>query len=676
MKRIVVVLFLLLLLTKPVLVFASESEYIGFELTVSNNTLLKPGYGLLLDIIPDKGILNPNCELPEITFTSPKQLTKTIILKDCIPKEANTFEVIIKRNPNWLKMIQERLKGTPVEDVDLLTNPKATIAIRQTYEIEYGEIGNDDEETALLNIGDNNSKAIDIDGRKITVEEIKNILLTLGYLTNKDETTYTLQTNEDLAKLVKDYCLNKDKSNLKYQTTTIQGYCSYTEFKANEEDIKTVLDINDFLRGLQTSNQELFNSIKENPSLATAILTFTIGAGVITTASTTIDPFLPIVFAEFSAGGLATQIDTIKTQLLTYSQENNLFKAGYILGEVTKLIGLSGVIAWASKSTTTVSFNEYAQVLKQIEELKTQNLNELSKLLYTQLEKIAITQDETLQTQLKTNLNNFSSIVSKLTNEAKSVLNELVKRFEIRGLDKSKIVIKFGGLENEAQDHFIKITNRDNLAITLNDTELNDLLFVFGENVEEGRLGSEVIRVSKNLITGKPSYVPERGARVDLKSKIDDVIKGERSFANRDGKTFFTNISEIKDLGGYKLLRKLGLDTISDIERLQGEELIVVEFDTNSLTIELPTKNNLIVNPSFVLGGITSGGGYEAISVGEPLSIASVETLKSVNGVTSSLGILKLKEIEINDLLLKSLNPASVEEINRLLLKLKSEGRI
>ena len=675
MKRIVVVVFLLLLLTRSVLVFASESEYIGFELTVSNNTLLKPGYGLLLDIIPDKGILNPSCELPEITFTSPKQLTKTIILKDCIPKEANTFEVIIKRNPNWLKMIQERLKGTPVEDVDLLTNPKATIAIRQTYEIEHGEIENenDDEETALLNIGDSNSKAIDIDGRKITVEEIKNLLLTLGYLTNKDETTYTIQTNEDLAKLVKDYCLNKDKSNLKYQTTTIQGYCSYTEFKANKEDIKTVLDLNDFLRGLQTSNQELFNSIKENPSLATAILTFTIGAGVITTVSTTIDPFLPIVLAEFSAAGVSTQIDTLKTQLLTYSQENNLFKAGYIFGEVTKLIGLSGVITWASKSTTTLSFNEYAQVLKQVEELKTQNLNELSKLLYTELEKIAITQDETLQSKLKTNLNNFSSIVLKLTNEAKNVLNELVKRFDVRELDKSKIINKFGSLDNEARDHFLKITNRDNLAITLNDIELNDLLFVFGENVEEGRLGSEVIRVSKNLITGKPSYVPERGARVDLKSKIDDVMKGERSIANLNGETFLTDLNLIRGNDTKSLLNKLGLDTISDLKRFQDKEIGLIEFNIQDLDIKLPGTGN---KSSFVKGGITSGGLLEAVFIGPPLSVSSPDSLLLVNGKTESLGILRFSENEIRMILQKSLNPPTVEEVDSLVLQLKVEGRL
>ncbi len=672
MRKIITILFIVLLSVNPILAFASSDDYFDFEVTLSTNTLLKAGSGLLVDIVPDKGTINPTCTFPdEVNFTSPKQLTKTISYNNCIPKEADTFELIVKRNPNWLKIIQERLKETPVENTDLLTDPKAVYAIRKTYVVDHSNKEDTEEETTLLDI-----ENIDLDGRRITIREIKNVLSTFGYLTNKNENTYTTQLNEDLAKLIKDSCLNKEKYlRLKYQTT-LQGSCSYTEFKPSKEDLKLVLDLNDFLRGLETSNQELLNSIKENPILASAVFTFIIGAGAITTISTTVDPLLPIILTEFSASSIAIQADTIKTQLLSYSHESSLFKAGYIFGEVTKLIGLSGVIAWASKNTTVLALDEYTQTIKQIEELKTQNLNDLSKLLYSALDKIATTKDEGLQTHKKIGLYNFSVLITKLTNEAKSVLNELAKRLETRQLDTTKIVDRLGSLIGESHDSFLKIINRDNLTIPLNDTELNDLLFVFVENVEEERLSSEVIRVSKNLVTGKPSYVPERGARVDLQSKIDDVKSGIRPLSNRDGITFLTDAEQIKDLIGLNLLKKLGLDTISDIERLQGEILIITEFDTANLKIELPSKNNAIINPSFVVGGITSGGGYESISVDSAISIPSTSLLSNVNATTKVIGVLKLTESEINNLLLKSLHPSSPEEINTLLLKLKSEGRL
>ena len=210
----------------------------------------------------------------------------------------------------------------------------------------------------------------------------------------------------------------------------------------------------------------------------------------------------------------------------------------------------------------------------------------------------------------------------------------------------------------------------------MNDIEVNDLLFVFAKNVEKQDLSSTVIRVKNNLGSGVPSEVPMRGARAILTSSANEIINGTRTISNPDGVTFFTDAREIAELRGNELLKNLGLDTIRDIDKFQQNEISIIEFDTNGLDLKLPSPITSGINPNFVNGGITSGGEYEAISLGGPLSIASMNSLANVNGTTRSIGSINLTETEIINLLKDSLNPPTAGEISNLIVKLKSEGRL
>jgi len=138
MKKLTLIFLSFLILSNSSLNLFSYSKNKSkkeIEITVSNNTLLDEEYAALIELILDKGNIPSNCVLPKITFDNPNKLTKTIkIPSNCIPEEANEIEVLVKRNPKWLEMIQKRIDSHPtLMDYNITTDPKAIIADRTTF---------------------------------------------------------------------------------------------------------------------------------------------------------------------------------------------------------------------------------------------------------------------------------------------------------------------------------------------------------------------------------------------------------------------------------------------------------------------------------------------------------------------------------------------------------------
>ena len=166
--------------------------------------------------------------------------------------------------------------------------------------------------------------------------------------------------------------------------------------------------------------------------------------------------------------------------------------------------------------------------------------------------------------------------------------------------------------------------------------------------------------------------MPIRGIKIDIAENIDAITKGERKLSNLNDETFFTKSEEINGLSGKELLKKLGLDTLDEIDKYLGKEIKSIEFSLDGLDIRLPTKGNT----SFVKGGITSYGTYEAIVFKGKPSIASNTILIDLNGEVKPLGRITLSESEVREIIETSLYPPLNDQVQLFINKWKQEGRL
>ncbi|MBI2996229.1 MAG: hypothetical protein HYY52_05930, partial [Candidatus Melainabacteria bacterium] len=364
--------------------YPSGANYSKCEFTISNNTLLDVANGLQLEVIPNLGTIDPACSatFPQVTFEKENKLTKKVKV-DCLPKEATSIEIKLKRNPGFLNEIEKKLTGTGLTTAN---NQEAIVADRKSFEVKNAP---QEEENTLLKVGDSNDKSVTVDGKEISVGNLNKLLFDLGYLANENEQGYTTNTRDAFARLICDYRAQETNlSNIRF--LTLYGSCQendYSNFKTKEEEVKIATVIQDFMRGILISNTELYHAIKTNPVLATFVIGFAVTAGVvITVGSAGTDAYIAGVLAQLGAVGVMTQIEDIKNKLAGYFNESNSFKAGYVFGEAGKLVGLAVVIGFASKGLTNLSYT--IQGVKQAQILSEQGYKDLANAIYEQVSKI------------------------------------------------------------------------------------------------------------------------------------------------------------------------------------------------------------------------------------------------------------------------------------------------
>ncbi|GEM_PF-2892887 len=643
-------------ITKAKCKHPNNSSSTTCEVTTSNNT-----FGDDYDVI-----ISPNPNDCKPVISGKNKLTRTYKFS-CLPPDITSFEVKLKRNQTFLENIQKKIDLEPIlAGIDISSDQNVIFADKKNVEVKNVE---EDNKAAFVEKDPDGKTAI-VNGKEVSVRQLKDLLFTLGYLNQEDylTTTYTKEVNNAYWRFI--CAIDEAKAStldpaLRLQTAENPLKCTLTHFEGYP-DIKYIEDVSiwkDFIEGLK---------IRVGNDISAYVNPMTIGTIAAIIAWNVILPINSWLMLVFGIIGLEADIYTRFNEVkalwnnsasINYNQARG-WKIGYTIG--TLFTAIPGILP--ANLGKQVKVAEAAGKLDDYVELQKLIINEQG-----QISKII---DSVLQTQKQDELNSFVGIVEKLSASGKAIFNNVIQRFTLRNLDKSKIISQFSSLSEDARNALIKTNNRDNLIVPLNDMELNDLIFVFAKNVEKENLNGTLIRVKNNLESGVSTGVPARGARIDLTSKLDEVLKGTRQVSNQDNVTFFTNTNDIKDLQGSNLLKKIGLDTIQDVERFQGENISILEFDTANLDIKLPDSMLAGINPNFVKGGITSDGAYEGVVIGSSLSIASTESLKVVNGSIKPIGILKLTKEEIVVLLKNSLNPPTEANIMSLLTKLKSEGRL
>ncbi|MBI3309180.1 MAG: hypothetical protein HYZ79_07395, partial [Candidatus Melainabacteria bacterium] len=102
-----------------------KNQDVKLKLALSNNTLLKADQkpkALLKAFNSDVELpLDDSCKTQEI---DPIQLKKTIT---CLPKETNKVEIELQRSREFLSDVQNKMKGTAFENLDITTDPIALI---------------------------------------------------------------------------------------------------------------------------------------------------------------------------------------------------------------------------------------------------------------------------------------------------------------------------------------------------------------------------------------------------------------------------------------------------------------------------------------------------------------------------------------------------------------------
>ena len=184
--------------------------------TASNNTILNEIKALQLEIIPDKGIIDPSCKIPLVTFKNKNDLTKKIEI-NCLPKEATSFEIKLKRNPSFLAEIEKRFSGTDLESTIITSNENAVIVDRKIYEVKNAP---SEEVKTAFEIGDSEEESkTTSNGNTVSVRDLKDILISVGLLSESERGVGYTKATKDAWKLFIYLTKECDINSLKLQTT-------------------------------------------------------------------------------------------------------------------------------------------------------------------------------------------------------------------------------------------------------------------------------------------------------------------------------------------------------------------------------------------------------------------------------------------------------------------------
>ncbi len=520
----------------------------------------------------------------------------------------------------------------------------------------------------VFKIGDGDDRTATYSGKTISVAQLKDLLVTLGYLLQTDAAIpgYTDKVNQAYWKftcVISEAKTSTLDPNLRLQTADNPLMCGITYTEA--PDIKYIEDVSSWAEIINGLKARVGNDISAyiNPETIG-----TLAAIIAWNAILPINSWLLLVVGIIGAEvDITTRFNEVKDLWNNSSNINapqtSGWKTGYTIGSL--LTALPGILP--ANLANEVKIAEEAA--------KLENFSNVQDLIVSEQRTInSLSGLEPTGTR-QNKLNNFITIVEKTNEGGKKVLNDVVQRLKDRNYDKFLPINKFGLATDENIALLTKVINRDGLAIPLTDQELNDLLFTIVRNVSDERLNLVVTRISNNLIDGRVSSSVIVGNRILREDAALQVLNGERTLGNLSGKTFCSEIQDILSLSDLELIRTLGLDTISDLDRFIGQKVYSFEIPTNNLKVELP--NSSISNENFVNGGITSGGEFEFwIDNGWPSNLLTRTELENLGVKILERQSIKLSEFDIRELLSKSLNPPSNDAIESFIINLKGVGKI
>lgn len=331
--------------------YPEYSEYSKCEAVVSSNTLLDEDHALELAFIPNIGVVDKErCPNPKITFENEKKLTKKITVA-CLPKEAASFEIRLKRSPNFLAKIQEKIsQNEALMSISLAMLEEAVVADSKVVEV----INAPAEENDVFQIGDLEDEFRTSGGRQIFVRDLKDILFKVGLLNESELGLGYTQTTKDAWKTFIYLVKTCDASTLRFQTTgpteLLTGSCSINLYKDENgnlielpnpstlpeptiENLKQLSIWQDILNGFSES---FTNNLKELLNPTTLGVISTIVALSLSGVLTSLPPvWLALGTYAFVSGGTFSSALNIANELETiYSSKSIPWKVSYAIGKL------------------------------------------------------------------------------------------------------------------------------------------------------------------------------------------------------------------------------------------------------------------------------------------------------------------------------------------------------